>query len=138
MLSRQQSLKPIEIGKVLLASRGRFVGKQIGQADHGNRATVHFVVHAVPPGRFKLQAIYIGNEIDTVRRSTNLKNQIGREKILFLDAGERGSEPQETTLNSLDVLWRRANPNIDVFGGPGIAVVGNSESTHDQELSVLV
>ena len=135
-----QALDDREVGQVLLAPRGTFVFEQCASTDDWDFAPGELEGVAGSHGLVKADSIHPIEDVDAARRQSDLKHALVVSKVflLHLKALERGAKGSKRTINARCIVRVCTNENIQVFGGPGVAVKGDGVPPDNDKLRARV
>lgn len=126
-----------DISKILRPPRGPLVRQEVFQGQQRELDIIHVTPHSLRPRDVKFNAIYRCQKVDTIRRQSDLIDDIrfgegfGRQSTAWCTkCRKRPPQPQ-----GVGFSW--SDPKVDVTSRPGNPVSGNRVPANDKKINVL-
>jgi len=129
------SLERFDIGKIFQPSRRLLVRDQCGSGNERNPQLAHIAVRRLRSGGPPIDAIDPREDVDPLRREPELHHPALRDEISGLKSERGESEAAQRLDQTIRVVRRRMDEDIDVSGESRTAVVGEGVASDDDELS---
>ena len=114
------------VGSVLWPVGGALVLEQLSPTEKGHRFAAEMAFRTASPGGLELDTRDRGEEVDAVRRTSQLNHPAEDRQIVIGHSDLAEPEVHQDGLNATDVLRRGANQEVDVACVPRVPVVGNA------------
>jgi len=107
------------VSQILRATNRTLIGNQVVAADEAHDFAVYLHVKTARPRVLKIDCTNGRQEINPMRRVTELNHRILPREIFFRDVKTAKAKVVEDTKDLLGILLAQPNPSVEVTGVPG-------------------
>jgi len=137
MHAAPQRLEGSDIRQILRARRRPLVGEEIGARQERHRHVIDRRRNPSTPRVFELDTPQMRQQVDTVRRASELNDTIVGHETLGRKTDIRKSERREGVHDSIGIQAVSAHEQVEILGESRVAVKGHGMPAGHQEVNVV-
>lgn len=118
------TLEPIDIGEILGPGRRALVAKETLPTQSSHLQSEEVSLDPIRPSFLEFNSVDAVEDIDPDRLHTDLEDQSGNRELFGWSSMLRRAEFRQGLEDSVGVLKRRTNPDIQILGGADVPLQG--------------